>query len=193
MNEIPTFSVGNTDDYPDDCDNQVLFSNKATTADVVIIDDENSEENEELNVKVYWTSSEYHKFSIRRFQKISKIFDYFAKKENIDHDKLLFRLNGKFLTPNDTPDSIGYTISKIIDGGIVERGVSGLITRTDRVTSGMKLKFQCETLKKPFEFVIKPDEKFSLIMLKVAEYLEKPLKKLKFEFDGDSISGKLIL
>lgn len=193
--DIPTYSVGNTEDYPDQSDNQVLFSNKATTADVVIIDDDNNpEENEELNVKVYWTSSEYYKFSIRRFQKIAQIFDHFAQKENICHDKLLFRLNGKILKPNDTPDSIGYTISKIIDGGIVEQGVSDLITGTDKVTSdGITLKFQCQTLKKPFEIVIKPDDKFSLTMVKVAEYLERPLEKLKFEFDGDSISGEIIL
>lgn len=189
---IPIYSVGNTEDYPDQSDNQVLFSNNATTADVVIIDDDNLE-NEELNVKVYWTSSEYYRFSIRRFQKIAQIFDYFAQKENIGRDKLLFRLNGKILKPNDTPDSIGYTISDIIDGGIVEMGVSDLITMKDKVTDGIKLKFQCQILKKPFELVIKPDDKFSLTMVKVAEYLERPLEKLKFEFDGYSISGKHIL
>lgn len=190
---IPTYSVGNTEDYPDQSDNQVLFSNNATTADVVIIDDDNLEENEELNVKVYWTSSEYYRFSIRRFQKIAQIFDYFAQKENIGQDKLLFRLDGKILKPNDTPDSIGYKISNIIDGGIVEMGVSDLITIQAKVPDGIKLKFQCQILKKPFELVIKPNDKFSLTMVKVAEYLERPLEKLKFEFDGYSISGKLIL
>lgn len=190
---IPIYSVGNTDEYPDQSDNQVLFSGNATKADVIIVDDDNLEENEELNVKVYWTSSEYYRFKIRRFQKIIQIFDHFAQKENIGHDKLLFRLNGKILKPDDTPDSIGYTISKIIDGGIVEQGVSDLITRKDGVTDGIKLKFQCQILKKPFELSIKPDDKFSLTMMKVAEYLERPLDKLKFEFDGDSISGKLIL
>lgn len=190
LNDIPIYSVGNTEDYPDQSDNQVLFSNNSTTADVVIVEDDNPEENEELNVKVYWMSSEYYKFTIRRFQKITQIFDHFAEKENISHDKLLFRLNGNILKPNDTPDSIGYTISKIIDGGIVEQGVSDLITRKDIVTDGIKLKFQCQTLKKPFELVINSNDKFSLTMVKVAEYLEKPLEKLKFEFDGYSISGK---
>lgn len=192
LDNIPIYSVGNTEEYPDQSDNQVLFSSNARTAEVVIVDDENPEENEELNVKVYWTSSEYYKFSIRRFQKISQIFDYFAQKENISHDKLLFRLNGKILQPKDTPDSIGYTISKIIDGGIVEQGVSDLITSTDKIIDGIKLKFQCQTLKKPFELAIKADDKFSLTMVKVAEYLEIPLEKLKFEFDGDSIWGKPI-
>lgn len=188
---IPTYSVGNTDEYPDQSDNQVLFSNKnqTTLADVVVLDDDNVEENEVFNVKVYWTSSEYYKFSIRRYQKLSQIFRYFAEKENIGYDKLLFTLNGKILKPDDTPDSIGYTISKIIDGGIVEQGVSDLMTRKDRARDGIKLKFQCQTLKKPFELVIKPDDKFSLTMVKVAEHLEMPLEKLKFEFDGDSISG----
>lgn len=188
--DIPTYSVGNTDEYPDQSDNQQLFSTKKTCEDVVIVEDnEIFDENEELSVKVYWQSSEFFKFKVRQFQKLSQIFDYFSKKENVSHDKLLFTYKDRILKPDDTPDSIKYSIVKFIDGGIVNQSVSKLI-KDDNDKSGMKIKFQCQNVKKPFETIIKPDEKLSVAMMKCAEHFEISLEKLRFRFDGDTISGK---
>ncbi|XP_013188285.2 DNA repair protein Rad60 [Amyelois transitella] len=189
----PTYSVGNTDEYPDQSESQSLFSKKPQTqTDIVIIDDNDPlEENEELSVKVYWQSAEYFKFSIRKYQKLTSIFDYFAKKENVNFDKLFFTFNDRILKPDDTPDSINYNIVKFIDGGIVNQSVSKLVTNNkNNVTNGIKLKFQCQNVKKPFETVIRLEERLSVAMLKCAEFFEKPLDKLRFEFDGDTLSGK---
>lgn len=187
---ITTISVGNTMDYPDQSETQTLFS-RNMEKDVIAIDDSDIlDENEELFIKVYWQSSEIFKFNIRKFQKLTTIFRHFAKKENVGEDKLLFTYNDKILKPDDTPDSINYNIAKFIDGGIINSAVSKLINNDhDHKHSGIKIKFQCQNVKKPFETVIQVDEKLALAMMKCAEHLEKSLTKLKFEFDGDSISG----
>ncbi|XP_049882787.1 uncharacterized protein LOC126378456 [Pectinophora gossypiella] len=189
---IPIYSIGNTADYPDQLHNQPLFNNQQKNDDVVLVGEDDSFDNEELSVKVYWQSSEIFKFSIRKYQKLTQIFDYFAKKENIDKDKLLFTYQEKILKSDDTPDSIDYSIVKFIEGGIVTQGVSDLVTMDRRkIKDGIKLKFQCQNVKKPHEVTIRPNENLSSAMMQYSEHIEIPIDRLKFEFDGNSISGKL--
>ncbi|XP_028170540.1 uncharacterized protein LOC114360158 [Ostrinia furnacalis] len=191
---IPTYSVGNTDEYPDQSDSQQLFSSKPKSDDVVLVEDsEVLDENEELSVKVYWQSSEFFKFMIRRFQKLTQIFDYFSQKENVSHDKLLFTFNDRILKPDDTPDTINYSIVKFIDGGIVNQSVSKLVKddNNKKDQNGIKLKFQCQNVKKPFETWIGIDDKVGIAMMKCAEHFEISIDKLRFYFDGDLISGRL--
>lgn len=194
----PIYSVGNTDEYPDKCDDQPLFNKAAPkpAADVIVIEENEHEldENEELSVKVYWQSSEHVKFNIRRFQKLTQIFDYFAERGNVSKDKLFFTYNDRILKSDDTPDSINYSIVKFIDGGIINQSVSSIFKK-DEKEDGIQIKFQCQNVKKPFVTNIRPDDKMLVVMMKCAEHLEKPLEKLKFHFDGDLISGmsKLII
>lgn len=132
----PTYSVGNTYEYPDESHGQQLFQNKpAPSKDVEIIEnDEDTEiDNEELSVKVYWQNLEYVKFNIRKYQKLSQIFDHFAQRENVTHDKLFFTYNDKILKSTDSPDSIGYSIAKFIDGGIIKQNVSQLVKDTGKL------------------------------------------------------------
>ncbi|CAB3236326.1 unnamed protein product [Arctia plantaginis] len=190
----PTYSIGNTDDYPDECGNQELFStNPAKSNEVEIVDDEDplANDNEEMSVKVYWQSLEVVRFKIRKYQKLKPIFKYFSERENVVLDKLLFMYNDRIVKIDDTPDAIDYSIAKFIDGGIVERNVTGLIKETsEELQDGLRIKFQCQHLKKPFETTIRPDDTFGLAMMKCAEHLETPLNRLKFFFDGDLISSK---
>lgn len=188
------YSVGNTDEYPDKSDDQPLFNNPAPKSDVIVIEENETEldENEELSVKVYWQSSEHVKFNIRRFQKLTKIFEHFAEREHVSQDKLFFTYNDKILKSDDTPDSISYSIVKFIDGGIINHSVSSIVKNYGK-EKGIKLKFQCQNIKKPFVMCIQPDDTMSVVMMKCAEHLEKPLIKLKFYFDGDQISGMHIV
>ncbi|XP_063544673.1 DNA repair protein Rad60 [Cydia strobilella] len=188
---IPIYSVGNTDEYPDQCDNQQLFSNQKTS-DVVEIEDLNEtlEENELMSVKVEWRSKTILKFELRKFQKLTPIFEHFSKAENVSYNKLYFSYNGKIIKPEDTPDSIEYSIAKFIDGGIVSQSVVSSSSNENEIRDGIKLKFQCQNVKKPFEIIVGPDDKMATAMLRCAEHFEKPFDKLKFEFDGDIISGK---
>ncbi|CAH0404322.1 unnamed protein product [Chilo suppressalis] len=192
--DLPIYSVGNTHEYPDQSDSQALFSTSSKCSDVVLIEDDELDENEEMSVKVYWQSSEYFKFMIRRFQKLTQIFDYFSKKEGVSNEQLFFTFKDRILKPDDTPDSIDYNIAKFIDGGIIKQSVSKLLvnknTKSNLKTDGIRIKFQCQNVKKLFETVVGMDEKLSIAMMKCTEYLETTIDRLKFEFDGDPISGK---
>ncbi|XP_004933323.1 DNA repair protein Rad60 [Bombyx mori] len=186
--DIPTFSIGNTDYYPDTSHSQTLFVTKPK--DVVVLDTEDLD-NEELSVKVYWKSSEIFKFQIRKYQKLKPIFDHFGNKENISNEKLYFTYNDVVIKIDDSPDSIGYNISRFIEGGIVNECVDTLTPKLDNdIVNGINVKFQCQNEKKPFQITISKDDTMSLAMLKCAEHFEKVLEKLLFYFDGDLISGK---
>nr|CAW30927.1 hypothetical protein [Papilio dardanus] len=190
LDSIPIFSVGNTLEYEDQLEGQKLFSKENT--DVILLDDSDMlDENEELSVKVYWRSSEYHPFKIRKFQKLTTIFKYFAEKENVSENNLLFMYNDRILKSDDTPDSIKYNIAKFIDGGVINRDVTKLVKKTTDNSNGIKIKFQCQNIKKPLEVTVEANDKLSLAMIKCAEHLEMPLNKLKFIFDGDSITGNM--
>lgn len=192
LDNVPIFSVGNTDYYPDKSDNIGLFQEQGN--DRIIIDDEPEDDDiEELSVKVYWQSLEICKFMLRKYQKFTIIFDYFSKKENVDREKLFFTYNDKIISVDDTPESIAYNISKFIEGGIVNHNVSSLIVKNNKEISksGFKIKFQCQMLKKPYQVAIEKNDKMHIAMIKCAEHLELAIEKLKFYFDGDLINGKL--
>ncbi|XP_045782833.1 uncharacterized protein CG4449-like [Maniola jurtina] len=191
----PTYSIGNTDEYYDKSDDVPLFSKPTSTPttvtdNVVMLDSEetDAEDNEPLSVKVIWRSLEISKFTIRKYQKLTQIFDHFAQKENVGKDKLLFTYNNKIFTCDDTPASIDYNIAKFIDGGIVSQSLKDIVHEKTKV-NGIQIKFQCQNSKKPIEITIGKDDKVSLAMTQCAERLEIPLNKLKFEFDGDVIVG----
>lgn len=193
--DYPIYSVGNTDEYPDQSDNQALFSTTPANNDVQVIDDDDDpleNDNEEMSVKVYWQNLEVFKFNIRKYQKLTQIFNYFMDKEGVSNDKLLFLYNDRIIKMDDTPDSINYSIAKFIDGGIVNQNVSHLVTKnsSENVVNGIKVKFQCQNVKKPFETTLGADDKFASAMMKCAEHLEVQLERLKFYFDGDLISNK---
>ncbi|XP_047040576.1 serine/arginine repetitive matrix protein 2-like isoform X2 [Helicoverpa zea] len=196
-NNCPIISIGNTDEYPGQCENQQLFSSnvRRPSDDVEIVDmDSLEDDNEEMSVKVYWRSLQIFKFNIRKYQKITQLFNYFSEKEGVSSNQLLFTYNDKILKMNDTPDSINYNIAKFINGGIVNQDVRKLIAgnNENNESSGFKLKFQCQNKKKPFDTFMNPHEKLMLAMIKCAEHLETPLERLKFYFDGDLISSNNI-
>ncbi|XP_038217671.1 uncharacterized protein LOC119836428 [Zerene cesonia] len=183
----PVYSIGNTEEYTDLSDDVQLFTSNVKAQDVI---DDIIDENEELSIKVYWQSSDIIKFTIRKYQKLSQIFDFFSKRENVGVEKLLLTYNDRILKPDDTPDSIDYSIAKFIDGGIVNNRVP-ILESSDKEISGIMLKFQCQNLKKPLEITVQPDERMIQAFTKCAEHLEQPLNKLKFEFDGDCITGAM--
>ncbi|XP_022115350.2 uncharacterized protein LOC110993401 [Pieris rapae] len=186
VNEQIIYSVGNTEEYQDLSSGVLLFNTKPL---LTVADNDLLDENEELSVKVYWRSSEIVKFTIRRYQKLLQIFDFFAKKENITTAKILLLYNDMILKPDDTPDKIDYKISKFIEGGIVNS--VPILDSIEEFGNGIELKFQCQNVKKPFIIRVQKEDKFQTAMLKCSEYFEKPFKTLKFVFDGDAIQGSM--
>lgn len=192
----PIYSVGNTADYPDECEDLELFSGNNEVSIVEEQDPLEDNDNEEMSVKVYWQNLDVIKFQIRKYQKFTQIFQYFAEKEGVSYDKLLFLYNDKILKIDDSPESIDYSIAKFIDGGIVSRNVTELTKEkksSNVVGNGLRVKFQCQNTKKPFETSIPLDEKLGRAMSRCAEHLEIPLQKLKFYFDGDLLTSRFYL
>lgn len=188
---IPTYSVGNTDYYPDFSHEQQLFITEKPNEAIVVVDDAVQSINEELSVKVIWQSSEFMAFNIRKYQKLTEIYDFYAKKENVSYEKLIFMYNDKIIKSDDTPETIDYNIVKFIEGGITSENISKFKAKKSVNTkSGLKLKFRCENVKQPFEVIVRADESLSLAMIQCAEHFETPLNKLKFIFDGDKLAGK---
>lgn len=196
-NQLPVYSIGNTYEYPDASHDIQLFDRQMAPEPSIDMADEDLvntslDDNEEISVKVFWKSSEYVKFIIRKFQKLSQIFDFFSERERIKKEQLFFTLGDRVLRPDDTPDSIDYSICKFIEGGIVHYGVTHLQHLThlyERPTepSGIQLKFQCQQRKKPFITNVNTDQKLYLAMVKCAEDLEVLYSQVKFYFDGDLV------
>ncbi|VVD05689.1 unnamed protein product [Leptidea sinapis] len=161
----PTYSVGNTEEYPDNSDGVQLFTTKTVTNPEVEEDDDEELYNEEMSVKVCWQSVEIVKFTIRRHQKLTQLFEHFCAREGVSNDKLLFTYNDRILKINDTPDQIGYNIAKFIDGGVVKSNIQ----QTDNVTveplGGIQIKFQCQNLKKPLLISVDPEKNLMQAMV----------------------------
>ncbi|CAG9573784.1 unnamed protein product [Danaus chrysippus] len=188
--EYPTITIGNLAEYPDNSSNVPLFTGK--TNEVIDLDDY-LDQNEEISVKVHWRNREVERFNLRRFQKLKHIFEHFSDKENVGQNQLLFTYNDTIIKPDDTPESIGYNIAKFIDGGVINQAIN---LNRDKVISkekGIKIKFQFKNTKRPYEISVEPDEKLSVAFMKCAEHLETSLNKLKFEFDGDYITGEFFI
>lgn len=177
-------------DYQDNSHNVKIFDKapKATNDVADVIEDE-----EELSVKVYWQSWEIYKFTIRTHQQIKQIFEHFAKKENVEMNKLLFMYNDKILSPTDTPSSFNYNIAKVIDGGIVNEAVTYENKNKQKKPTDIKVKFQTQNSKKAFEVSIDKNELLCSAMILFSESIDKPMKQLKFYFDGDIIQGNQTL
>ncbi|CAH0716821.1 unnamed protein product, partial [Brenthis ino] len=186
-----TISIGNTYEYPDELETVPIFNTQP--CDIINLDDSDIvDENKELSVKVEWQSVEIIKFTLRKFQKLTKIYDYFCDNHNVKKENLIFIYKDKILQPDDTPDTIGYSEAKLIEGGIVYENVLKLSKNecTNNIVSGIIIKFRTQNSKQPFILSVKDDEKLHLAMIKCAEHLELSLNQLRFEFDGDIVTGK---
>ncbi|GBP18358.1 Uncharacterized protein CG4449 [Eumeta japonica] len=193
IDESYSIPVGDVD-YPDQSKEQPLFSNPITTQpQEVLVENEILDplsDNEELSVKVFWQNCDVFKFQIRRFQKLTQLFDFFSKRESLSYDKLLLTYNGRILKPSNTPDSIDYSIAKFIDGGVIKNSVTDLSINSP-VKSNCDLitiKFQSQIRKHPLEIKVFLEEKFSVAFMKCAEQLDVGVERLKFYFDGDMIN-----
>lgn len=189
-NSYTTISIGNTNEYPDELATVPIFNSQP--CDIINLDDSDIDENKELSVKVEWQSVDIIKFTLRKYQKLTQIYDYFCNKHNVKKENLLFMYQDKILQPDDTPDTIGYSEAKLIEGGIVYKNVLKLSKNepTINTESGIIIKFQTQNSKHPFILSVKDDEKLQLAMIKCAEHLELSVNQLRFEFDGDIITGK---
>ncbi|XP_077288830.1 DNA repair protein Rad60 isoform X2 [Arctopsyche grandis] len=212
---LPTVNIGCSDSEES---YQPLFSKSSTQSkekdDLIDLDssgidhslnENNSDaesENEELSIKVHWRSKEYHRFKIRKYQKLTSIFEFFAKLEEVAIDNLLLTLGDRVLRPVDTPASIEYNICHFIEGGIVPHSVTHIAEQSakkydapsDALAAAMHkklvIKLRSKEMKNAFEVMIGKNQKLSVAMVKFSEEIEVPLSRLKFYFDGDLVDSE---
>lgn len=93
-------------------------SNESKVSAETALDVSFDEDNPELNIKVNWKGKP-EAFKLRKYQKFSLIFKKLAERENISEDSIVFNLNDRIITADDTPDSINYKIFQFIGKSIV--------------------------------------------------------------------------
>ncbi|KAJ9583296.1 hypothetical protein L9F63_022350 [Diploptera punctata] len=161
--------------------------------DVSVPDDD--DENYEVSVKVWWKFVRFDKFNIRRFQKLEYLFEHYTKLEGVKQNQILLTLNDKKIHPSDTPDSLKLTVADILEGGVtsVQDNVNpNPVSKQQEAALSedeLELKVQRKGCKEHLPIRFLKTQKMKIFMLKCAELLELPIEKLKFSFDGETISS----
>nr|CAD7194029.1 unnamed protein product [Timema douglasi] len=148
--------------------------------------------NPEITIMVHWRCLEWKKFTIRKYQPITSIFQHFAKAEGVSEDRICFEWEGKYPRITDTPDSLGIEYLAMFDGGTAAstgantRAASPARSKLDANT--LELKVQRKGVKRPMMVRIKKTDQMIVLMVQCAEQLNLPLDKLKFSFDGEDVN-----
>ncbi|XP_044727835.1 uncharacterized protein CG4449 [Chrysoperla carnea] len=167
-------------------DNEDSVQTNATQTEQIV-----SDVNFEHKIKVWWQCNELTEFKIRKYQKLQTIFDFYANREKIPLNRLIFLLNNKTIYPTDTPDMLKLERIHIIEGGCINEDVVDMVggaRESNNAASMIQLKVQLRDRKKPLHVFIKKTEPLSVLMAKCTEELECDIKKLRFEFDGDLLN-----
>lgn len=174
--------------------NEIVALDKKAEDIILIEEDEDEEEEEdedvnfEVSVKILWKSRTVRKFTLRKFQKFSKIFEHFMKEENVSSDKIILTLKGRKVKSTDSPESLNLKVYDIIDGGVlsaVSNNFNSSIQENEVDDDNMvAVKFQ-DNNKKIVKLKLRKTDKMKIVMIKYAEQIEVPVDKIKFLFDGD--------
>nr|CAD7455098.1 unnamed protein product [Timema tahoe] len=148
--------------------------------------------NPEITIMVHWRCLEWKKFTIRKYQTITPIFQHFAKAEGVSEDRICFEWEGKYPRITDTPDSLGIEYLAMFDGGTAAPTGSNTRTaspaRSKLDANTLELKVQRKGVKRPMMVRMKKTDQMIVLMVQCAEQLNLPLDKLKFSFDGEDIN-----
>ncbi|XP_066990955.2 DNA repair protein Rad60 [Anabrus simplex] len=154
--------------------------------------DANSEaDNSEVRVKVWWRFLKMHFFNVRKYQKLTMIFEHFSKLENVPQECIWLTVRDSVnVKPTDTPDSLKLGVADIIEGGITSQKTelpTVPVPESPAEENSLEFKLLFKDRKKPLLLRIKNDQNMKLLMIKCAEELELPLDSLKFAFDGEPL------
>lgn len=152
---------------------------------------EEEEINPELSVKVIWKSITVKRFLIRKFQKMSKVYQDLSKEEKVSESKIILTFNNSKVSYNDTPSSLNLQVYDFLEGGVLSESTnfSELPSedfKNDNCT--VVIKFQ-DSQKKTIKLALNKNDKIKVGMIKYSEQLEIPLKNIKFFFDGELLDS----
>ncbi|XP_069695087.1 DNA repair protein Rad60 [Periplaneta americana] len=171
-------------------DSVTLISSDSETEPNVSLNED--DDNYEISVKVWWKFNRFDKFEIRRYQKMTHLFEHYSELEGVPQNQILLMLNDVQIYPHDTPDSLKLTVASVVEGGVMSYVDTKTTSNTEEPALSkdeIELKFQRKGCKEPFALRIRKTNKMRVLMLKCAEHLEVPIEKLKFSFDGESLNA----
>lgn len=149
--------------------------------------------NVEVSVRVVWKGCSTKKFSLRKFQKIKEIYEYYAKLEGIDEGRILFTLRDKTVSPNDTPMTLSIGVSSL-EGGVMDEAdvasdaAQNANSDVQADPNALKLQVQRKGVREKHTVYAYPHEKISVLISKLSEDLKIPVSSIKLVFDGDHLS-----
>ncbi|XP_013100989.2 uncharacterized protein LOC106082803 [Stomoxys calcitrans] len=158
---------------------------KSPSLDISLDDD-----NPEVSVKIKWKGKP-EAFKLRKYQKFSIIFQQLAEREGTNMESMVFNLDDRIVTADDTPDSIDYKIFQFING----RVLSSILDSPGGLTSGrakkprnpneISVKVQSDKWKRPLQIDLLKTDKFRILYIKCSEELKVGIEQLKLSFDGE--------
>ncbi|XP_071445187.1 DNA repair protein Rad60 [Hetaerina americana] len=157
-----------------------------------------NDENELMSIKISWKLQPIQKFQLRRHQKFKVLLEHFAKLEGVPLKKVVLYggvNNCRMIESFDTPDTVGVTVTDILEGGLLSkedesrgqrsRGLAG-----SQEGNGVKVRVQLEGVRS-FPVMIGLKQTMKVLLMKVAEQLEVDEAKVKLTLDGEVVDGKL--
>ncbi|XP_046388999.1 polyphosphoinositide phosphatase isoform X3 [Ischnura elegans] len=157
--------------------------------------EERYDENELISIKISWKLQPVEKFQLRRHQKFKTLMDHFAKLEGVPLQKIVI-YGGKDCTrliePFDTPDTVGVTVTDVLEGGVLTEGGESRATRVrglagQHIGDGITVRVQVEGVRS-FPVMIGREQKMHVLMVKVAEQMEVDVSRVKLSLDGEAIA-----
>lgn len=109
-----------------------------------------------------------------------------AQRENVDIKNIYLDFEEKFLEPENTPHSIGYTAGKFICGRALALGRTKP-QKEKKDPNLITIKIQSQSFKKPLSMKIMKNEEMKIVFIKLAEELKCQMNKIQLKFDGDKV------
>jgi uncharacterized protein YehS (DUF1456 family) len=115
-----------------------------------------------------------------------------AEIENTSPELVVLTLDDRIIQSSDTPDSIGYTISKFLSGRIVTKQIPGNSSppkgaKKKKNANIIKIKIQIESRKKPLMLDVEKTQPMKMAFIKLSEELKCGPEQIRLRFDGEKV------
>ena len=167
----------------------------ASWSDVILVNDNYgtpTSANRKITVRIR-TRIGVERFQLNRNEKFQEIFNELAKKHSVNADSLSLSFtdtqkNFQTLKPMDTPSSVNLSVADIIDCVVVQSTTQDeSFENSDNIVS---IKVQGSDSKSVKLFKVLKNGPLGKMMQQYADFRQVPLSKLKFSFDGETMTSE---
>lgn len=142
------------------------------------------EHNPEVSVYLRWNDI-IERHLMRKHMPFNELLSKIALREGTNTASVILMMDDHVIMPDDSPDSIGYRVSKVITGRIVAELSAA---KKKKNLNMIKVKVQAAGIKKPLLCTIDKAKKFEQCMPKIVDFFKTDQGKIKLKFDGDFIN-----